>query len=231
MSHYRKIKPEHVEAIADTLADAWQDPSMPKRQYETAVRNELKAFKEGKPNVSYDAFINLLKFIPAGAKTLLDVGASSGYYSEVLKIRGFKDEYQYTGLDYSTYYRDFAHELFNGINFEVGSALKLPFADKAFDVVLHGACIMHIGEYGKAIQEAARVAKGYVLFHRTPIYLDGTPTEAFLKTAYDIPCVEYHFNEAEIVGLFYKHGLEQRATHDVFIDGNFAHRSYLLAVN
>ncbi len=229
-ANYLKVEPEDVDSIARTYAPAWQEPHLPQAQYDQCVKEELEAFKAGKPNASYDTFINLLKFIPAGPKTLLDVGASSGYYSEVLKIRGFQSEYDYTGVDYSPYYKGLALELYPDIKFEVGSATELPFDSKSFDVILHGACIMHIRDYRKAIQEAARVAKTHVLFHRTPVYFDETPTEAFVKTAYGVPCVEFHFNEKDIVGAFYKNGLEIRATADVFLDGNFGHRSYLLAV-
>lgn len=226
--HYRRIRPEDVDAVARTFSDAWKDPSLPETQYELAVRKELQNYRSGVSVAPFDVFINLLKFIPAGRKTLLDVGASSGYYSEVLRIRGFENEYEYTGLDYSTYFKDLAVKLFPGIRYEVGSATALPFEAKSFDVILHGACIMHCPEYGKAISEAARVARQAVIFHRTPIYLDDTPTTAFSKTAYGIPCIEWHFNETEIVDLFYRNKLEIRATSDVFIDGNFAHRSYLL---
>lgn len=220
--NYRRAEP--ADQVA--LVDAWQDPKIPMRQYESVVRGELHRFAWGGVVPPYRLLVNLLRGVKG--KTLLDVGASSGYYSEVLKIAGL--DLKYTGLDYSPYYRDFAQELYPGIHFKVGEAQALPFDDKSFDIVLHSACIMHMPEYEKAIAEAARVARNAVIFHRTPIYTDKTPTEAFVKTAYDVPCIEFHFNEAELLGMFVKYGMTVVTSADVFMDGTFGHRSYLLRV-
>src|SRR5262245_416814 len=187
-ANYKKIEPADWDAFDRVFADAWQEPHLPARQYQACVKDELEGYRTGRANSPFDCFINLLKFIPAGPKTLLDVGASSAYYSEVLSIRGFGAEYAYTAVDFSTYYKDLAGQLFPGIKFEIGSALELPFPANSFDVVLHGACIMHLRRYERAIAEAVRVAKHWVIFHRTPIYLDDTPTEGFVKTAYGVPC-------------------------------------------
>lgn len=231
-AHYRKIQPEDVESVARTLADAWMSPTLPAEQWESVVKEELVSFARRRAVAPYDTLREILKPIMnfSGNETrLLDVGASSGYYREVLKMIGFKCNY--TALDFSTYYKDLAEKLYPGIQFEVASADSLPFENKSFDVVLHGACIMHLPlTYEVGISEAARVTKEYVILHRTPIYTDDTPTEFFMKTAYGVPCIETHFNETELLTLFHKHRLYPEATADVFMDGNFGHRSYLLRV-
>jgi len=220
-ANYKKATAEDV----DRLADAWQDPELPLRQYESVVKDELEAFRNGAPIAPYDTLVDLIYQVPG--RTILDVGASSGYYSEVLKICGRKLEY--TGVDYSPYYKDFALKMFPGIQFEVGRAEDLPFINKSFDIVLHSACLMHCVEYEKAIVESWRVARTAVIFHRTPVYTDGTPTECFTKEAYGVPCIEFHFNEQELMRMFDRNGLRVVTSQDVFMDGNFGHRSYLLA--
>lgn len=225
--HYRKLTPEQVGVFAEVYADAWQDPSLPERQYEACVKDELEAYRNGEPSLPFDALKSLLKQIPDMPETkLLDVGASSGYYSEVLKTIGFPCKY--TALDFSTYFKDLAAQLFPDIEFKIGSATELPFENDSFDIVLSGAVLMHLQNYQKAIQEAARVSRRYVVFHRTPVYMDETPTEFFVKTAYGTPCIEAHFNEIQLLQLFERNGLRLRGTKNVFKDGNFGHVSYLL---
>jgi len=224
--NYIKLTSDQAPVVSHIYADAWKNPEIPERQYEACVKKEIEDYRNGQPSAPFDAFIRLLK--QAGdVKTLLDVGASSAYYSEVLKIKGI--ELDYTALDYSTYYKDLAGKLFPEVKFEIGSALELPFEDESFDCVLHGAVIMHVQEYMLAIREAARVSSRYVIFHRTPIYTDNTPTEAFVKTAYGVPCVEFHFNENELFRHFQRAGLRLQNQADVFMQGNFGHRSYLLS--
>lgn len=231
-ANYKKIEPEDVASVAKVLSDAWMSPTLPTDQWESVVKEELVSFAKHRAVAPYDTLREILKPIMElsdESTRVLDVGASSAYYKEVLRLIGFKCNY--TALDFSTYYKDLAEKLYPGIQFEIGSADELPLSDKSFDIILHGACIMHLPlTYELAISEAARVATKYVILHRTPIYTDDTPTEFFLKTAYGVPCVETHLNETELLTLFHKHRLYPEATEDVFMDGNFGHRSYLLKV-
>lgn len=231
-SNYIKLENKHVEVMSEVYANAWKNPEIPAIQYDEIVRGELLAFKQGKRIAPFDALARILAHVPEmnhAETTLLDVGAASGYYSEVLSIIGF--ECKYTGLDYSTYFSDLALKLYPEMDFRVGSATELPFEDKSFNMVLHGACVMHVRDLVKAVSEAARVAKSYVIFHRTPIYTDDTPNEAFVKTAYGVPCVEFHRNEKDMLRAFKEAGLFIVNTTDVFMDGNFGHRTYLLGIS
>lgn len=229
--NYKKLRDDQIDVVSTVLADAWQNPELPARQYESVVRDELNAYRNGKPSDPFDALKAILVQIRGFNRpetTLLDVGAASGYYSEVLKIIGF--QCQYTAVDFSTYFKDLAGQLFPELDFRIGNATELPFDDKSFDVILHGACLMHVKNYPKAIQEAVRVAKRYVIFHRTPIYTDGTRTECWMKTAYGVSSIEWHFNEIALLLAFQEAGLILRGSKAVFADGEFGHTSYLLEV-
>ncbi len=229
--NYRKLEADQIPVIASVYADAWQDPEIPQRQYDACVKQELEDFRRFKPNAPFDTLgvlLGLLSKLNAPETRLLDVGASSGYYKEVLGLLNFAC--QYTAVDYSVYFQGFAEATFPGIDFHLGSATDLPFEDKSFDIVLHGAAIMHIQDYAKAIAEAVRVARRYIIFHRTPVFTDFTQTEAFVKTAYGVPCFEWHFGETELWRLFLESRLTLIDMKDVFRTDNFAHRSYLLAV-
>jgi ubiquinone/menaquinone biosynthesis C-methylase UbiE len=45
--------------------------------------------------------------------------------------------------------------------------IELP--DKAYDVVLSGAVLVHVKEWKEAVRELARITGSYLILHRTPI--------------------------------------------------------------
>lgn len=228
--NYRKLEAAEVGALSSETDAAWCNPEIPRRQYESVVQKELANYRAGFPCAPFDALVEVLNWIPethTEDTRLLDVGASCGYYREVLQIKGFP--FRYWAVDYSASFAALAQELYPGIPFRVGDARDLPFEDDSFDIVLHGACIMHIAEYSKCIEQAARVSRKYVIFHRTPVLAD-RPTEFHAKDAYGVHCLEIHFNEAELMKLFTDSGLNIRGKHDVFWNRNagFGHTTYLL---
>jgi hypothetical protein len=226
---YRELAKSEIASVAEQCAQAWQDPAIPRRQYELAAKPELDKFRMGEPAAPFYALLKCLEYAELSLKpSLLDVGASGGYYKEVFEIDDFSVDYR--GCDFSPAFKSLAEDLYPGIAFDVADARALPYADESFDVVLHGALLMHCREYREAIREAARVAKRYVIFHRTPVLLYGE-TKYWLKRAYDVPCLEIHFNEQELLGLFAANNLTLIHTEDVFFDTarGFGHRSYLLA--
>lgn len=228
-TNYRELQPHEIQYVADACADAWQDATIPEKQYEV-VRAELTAFRSGLPVVPYDALVKTVRHIPMRVllahPTVLDVGASSGYYREVLQTAGFR--FIYRGCDFSEHFKQLAERLYPGIAYDVADARNLKYDENSFDIVLNSAVIMHTLEYEQAIRETALVAKHYVIFHRTPI--SGGPTRFWQKEAYGVPCLEIHFNEAELFRLFDKAGLELVQQVSVFWDDGhrFGHNAYLL---
>lgn len=225
-----RLTSSEAAAMAAAFDAAWQDVSIPANQYCMAVREELKRLREGHLCAPFKALVDCFKELPMdfvlGKPSLLDIGASGGYYSEVLKTERFPVDY--TGMDFSKTFKQFAEQLYPGIRFDVGDARHLPYSARQFDIVLSGAVLMHVFEYEEAIKEAIRVSNRYVLFHRTPVISGGLPTAFYSKEAYGVRCLEIHFGQRELVGLFSKHGLLIRHIADVFVDGDFGHVSYLL---
>lgn len=227
-TNYRELQSSEVATVAAECAQAWTDPAIPARQYELAVKPELDKYRKGEPVAPFDALVKCLRQIPlkhTGSRSkLLDVGASGGYYRQVLRMSGYF--MQYTGCDFSEAFKALAEELYPDMAFAVADARHLPYHDDFYEIVLCGAVLMHCLEYEQVIAETARVASRYVIFHRTPI-VDG-PTKYYVKDAYSVPCIEIHFNERELRGIFDSHGLKLVHSEDVFCDGSFGHRSYLL---
>jgi SAM-dependent methyltransferase len=198
------IPPADSARVAAELAGAWQNPDIPRAQLQVAER-ELRAFETRSPVPVFDTFVDLLARIPGvEGMSLLEVGCASGYYADVLRIRGLHT--RYAGCDYSPALIDLARSRLPGVQLDVQDATALSSPDASYDIVVSGCCILHIPDYGAAIRESARVARRYVLFHRTPV-LHTTPTTHYRKRAYGVECVEIHFNETELLRAFTGAGL------------------------
>ncbi len=224
---FRKIDPEEIGPLSIELSTAWQDPAIPLRQWISVVRGEIERLRQGHSLPHFDVLVRALKSTGLSGPSVLEIGASSGFYSEILSLLGFPC--RYTGADYSPEYMKLAMELYPGIDFYHADARYLPFIDGTFDIALSGCCLLHIADYQKAIAEAARVASKFVVFNRTPVLTD-SPTEFYEKNAYGIRCLELHFNHNELMDHFAANGLELVSFEDVAQEpeGAVRYRCYLL---
>jgi len=195
---------KNINKFSDRLGPSWQNESIPQIQREL-VDKQVKKFRDGNPIDVFDSLVKELRcIINSEVETVLEIGCSSGYYSEVFKIAGIP--LKYNGCDYSMSFIEMARAYYPGINFYVCDARALPFDDSSFHVVISGCCILHIREYTLAIKEAARVSSNYVIFHRTPT-LARTETAFYTKNAYGVEMLEIHFNEKELYDIFYQNNL------------------------
>lgn len=202
---YEVIAPSDVTRVSMQLSGAWQNPSIPQAQLQVAGA-ELRAFEQHQPVAVFDTFVQLLRGIPGvDDMTLLEVGCASGYYADVLRLRGLHT--RYSGCDYSAPLIELARARLPGTPLEVRDATRLGYEDAAFDIVVSGCVILHVPDYAAAIRETARVARRHVLFHRTPM-LHTSPTTHYRKRAYGVECVEIHFNEGELLRRFRDAGLQ-----------------------
>jgi len=198
-SEYRELLPEEVDDIARQYADAWQNPLLPALQYSECVLPELQKFRSRIPVPPFDALIACLEKIPS-VSSILDVGASSGYYRRVLDMSGYT--MSYVGIDSSPAMVELGRRMFMRPDdkLDLGDACDLPYPDASFDVVLSGGTIMHIRDYEKAIAEMVRVSNKYVILHRTPVSFE-QPMAFYLKKGYGVPMFEILFNQQELLRL------------------------------
>ena len=210
-SNYVNLQGEEADVEGQRLRSSWQDDALPKRQREL-VDQQLCQYRSGVRIDVFDVFVNSLRALPelASGATLLEVGCSSGFYSEVVEIA--KLPLKYSGCDYSDSFIHLAKKKYPSIDFSVEDATALHYPDNSFDIVVSGCCLLHIPEYVKGVEEAARVARRYAVFHRTPVVW-GQPEQWYRKQAYGIETVEIHFNEPEFLGLLGRKGLELIATY------------------
>lgn len=205
-SNYRKIKNlSHINSRY--LVDGWKSDLIPLAQRRLVEKN-LSNYRKGEIFLPFDILVEHLTEISeinsSSETSVLEVGCSSGYNYEAMSIRGLQINYQ--GCDYSDGLINLAKKIYPKINFRVEDATSLTFETGSFDVVISGGCLLHIPNYEAAIREAARVAREYVIFHITPI-LHLSKTQSYIKKAYGVDVPEIHFNEEELVKLFYKCGL------------------------
>lgn len=210
-SHYVNLQGEEADAEGQRLRNSWQDDALPKRQREL-VDQQLRQYQSGGRIDVFDVLVDSLSGLPdlAPGASLLEVGCSSGFYSEVVEIAGLP--IKYSGCDYSDAFIRLAKEKHPSIDFSVQDATALHYADRSFDIVVSGCCLLHIPEYAKGVAETARVARRYAIFHRTPVVW-GQPEQWYRKQAYGVETVEIHFNEPEFLALLAQNGLELIATH------------------
>ena len=94
--------------------------------------------------------VDLMRLVPTGRASVLDVGARDGYISR--KLLGFFS--QVTALD-------LVEPRFNipGVAKVAGDATNLQFPDNSFDCVICAEVLEHIPDVSTACREIARVAK------------------------------------------------------------------------
>jgi len=193
--NYKILKKPNFNELKIKYSDTWKNNSIPREQIKL-TKQQLQNFQNIPPMKS---LIDLLSNIETSGKKLLEIGCSTGYYSEIFKKAGIMVEYE--GCDYSKSFIKLAEETYPGINFKVCDATMLNYGDNQFDIVISGCCILHIIDYQKAISEAIRISKKYVLFHRTPI-LHNHKTTFLTKTGYGVEMLEIFFNEKELINFF-----------------------------
>lgn len=199
---YQIVDPKTVDLTK--FESSWQDQSLPAKQW-SVVRQQLAQIRQSQQfPPAMQAIVDLVKLSGLKRPTILEIGCSSGYIGEVLKLAKLDIEYQ--GCDYSASFIDLAKKKFPKHQFQVCDATQLPYRNGQFEMVVSGCCILHILDYPKAIAESARVAKQLVIFHKTPI-VHLKPTLYTVKTAYGVKMFEIQFNETEFINLLAKYGL------------------------
>jgi ubiquinone/menaquinone biosynthesis C-methylase UbiE len=222
-ANYVAIEEHEANAEGQRLRDAWHDDAIPARQ-RALVEQQLNQYRAGVRIDVFDVFVQSVRDlhdIGAGA-SLLEIGCSSGFYSEIIDIARLP--LHYAGCDYAPAFIEMARKKYPDIEFAVEDATALRYPNGAFDIVVSGCCLLHIPEYSKGVEETARVTRRYAIFHRTPVVW-GQPEKWYRKQAYGVEAVEIHFNEPEFLALLEKNGLKLIATYTLREESTDATRS------
>lgn len=207
--------------IGTPLIEAWKCPEMAQRQ-RALVETELDQMYQREAPAVYRTLAGILQSRVFSGASLLEIGCSSGYYSEVLRYL-LDVPIQYTGVDYSEPMIEMARALYSRAEFQVADGARLPYPAGQFYVAVSSCVLLHVPNYPDHIRETVRVAQRYVVAHRTPIFKK-KPTAFFEKLAYGVKTVEIRFHEQEIINEFLGHGLSLRD--QIVIDSNPATDEY-----
>lgn len=104
-------------------------------------------------DVEFDLLLKLIR--PAPGETLLDVGCGTGYFSRRFAQQGLS----VTGIDPDHHAIDFAQRKTSNITYLPGSALRLPFPDRAFDHSVAITSLCFIAQPQKALSEMWRITQ------------------------------------------------------------------------
>lgn len=202
-ANYRQLESEQAASTAQELRDSWKACDIPARQ-RALVDTQLAVYRKGEVVPVFDSLVDILStnISDLSGARVLEIGCSSGYYSEVFAIKRLGVSYE--GCDYSPAFIRLARELYPGTRFKVEDAVSLTYPSAYFDIVVSGGCILHIPEYDLAIGEAARVSRRWVVFHRTPVLHMSGPI-SYRKNAYGVETFEVQFNEQKLVRMFARH--------------------------
>lgn len=180
-THCVEMAKDEVCSESIRLRMAWKDHDF-RDQQRKLIDLQLAEYRHGAAIDVFDVMVKSLRGLQGGAERMrvLEVGCSSGYYSEVLDISGL--DLDYAGCDYSEAFVAMARQRYPGLQFDVQDATRLQYADNDYDVVISGCCPLHIPEWQAAVAETARVASRYAIFHRIPVVM-GQPNKFYRKWA------------------------------------------------
>lgn len=137
--------------------------------------------------------------VPAGTRSVLDVGAGHGVLLELLR-----DEFGVPGVGIEITATKVEYGRSRGLDIRLGDAARLEFPDGAFDVVIAGEVLEHLpcGTYEAALREVARLARSMVI-----ITVPYDERRAHVRCPYCDARVnpDYHFRSfspASLAGLF-----------------------------
>ena len=130
--------PDAKALFYDTIADRFDEVS---NRYDTTRRLEI-------------VFDELLADVPLAARSVLDVGCGSGWFSQRAAARGAR----LTSLDIGVRLLQRTRQRCD-TRPVAADACALPFPDNAFDVVISSECIEHTLDPRQALRELHRVAR------------------------------------------------------------------------
>ena len=208
--HYKTIPPEDME-IEICLRDAWKDASIPAAQ-RAIVNAELQRMYQGEVIPIFRILAEAVRMTHHEETSIVEVGCATGHYSEVLACQ-LGHPIKYIGIDYSPALLTEARRYYPQQEFVLGDATRLPLDDKCVELLISGCVLLHVPDYERVISESARIARKWVIFHRTPVVAGSTIH--FTKLAYGVPCLEIAFGERELFDLFAKNNLNVVHTYEI----------------
>lgn len=155
------------------LSYAYTNPDFAAKQ-RSLVNIQLADMYEGKPPNHFDVLGRMFAELRSDTRlphvTVLDAGCGAAYYSEIIEHYAPEWMKEYHGVDFNRAMIQVARAFYPGLRIHFGDLRNLNmFGGESFDIVLSGAAIVHIAEWEDAVMEFARIARRFLILHRTRI--------------------------------------------------------------
>lgn len=178
-------------------ASSWQDADFD-RQWAIAER-QLEQLRRGEPPPVFASFIALMNGYVDRSRpwSLLDCACTTGYYLDVIRM-ALPHRIGFTGSDLSDAAIGIARARHPDISWHVADVTRLPFADRAYDIVMASGVLEHVPEWRLALEQICRVAAEQIILHRLPIAPSGRFCDGEVEM-YGISTPRYAFAYHEII--------------------------------
>lgn len=119
--------------------------------------------------IYFSTFIKELKKL--NIESVLDVGCGEGFILNKLKQEKIGQKWE--GIDYSKDAIEIGQNLHPSLNLNIGSIYKSGYKDNSFDLVICTEVLEHLEDPKKALNEALRISKKYILLSvpNEPLFL------------------------------------------------------------
>jgi len=185
--------------------ESWKSTNIPREQFKL-VSKQLYEHSMGKIVPEFSVILkHLNRSNIANQACIVELGCSSGYYSEV--IRSKFPYVKYVGLDYSEDFINFAKQLYFNENFVIANVKNLPLNGKKVDCLILGSILLHLADWRVDLQKFIYLGIPRIIVHRQPIVIDKATYFQF-KNAYKTKMFEWIINRDEIIGFFKEGGYE-----------------------
>lgn len=162
---------------------------------------ELGFFQHSREKRRLEAIARLIP--RAETRTVLDVGAASGWLAETLALRGYRVSAVDLGLDSIRRAKERLKVRGARVEFVQGDIYRLPFAGGGLDAVTASEILEHLDDPPRALREVARVLRPGGTFVLCTPYRERIETTLCIHCNHKTP-VNAHlhsFNERILTGL------------------------------
>ena len=195
---FRKL---HILKTPD-LSKSYADPNIAAKQRQL-VDQQLQAAKNGSPPEHFKVVGRILSELreqtDMGSLNFLDGGCASAYYYEIMDL--FVPKWvKYVGVDFNSGMLVSARQFYPNLPLARMDLRDLAIHERSFVMVMSGAAIVHIRDWGAALRELARVTRRWLLLHCTLVYTCNQ-TSVTVESHYDKDVYRVRINEGELLAL------------------------------
>lgn len=150
-----------------TEAEGWHHPDVAPAQAALMDR-EYAEWRAGGAHGPFDAARKLLTL--ADPASVLEIGCGAGIYASL--VRDVLPAATYRGCDYSEAMVAWVRAHRPGVEVDREDQRTLSYPENRFDAVVSGCVLIHMAhplDWVAALMAATRVARRWVLLHRTPV--------------------------------------------------------------